>query len=309
VICTPSRWHDLQGIYPAVSSRFLHRSAATVLRLTVTVRGFLLIPQDAASRDVWAFAARTLSAARSDTVFGGSSPQLSKPLAVAQRILIVEDEGPIAESIAHTLRREGFETRIACDGETALRLAEGLKPDLVVLDLMLPGMGGLDVCRVLRRHSTVPIIMLTARAEEVDRVLGLEMGADDYVTKPFSMRELVARVRATLRRQEMLAQSADQPRFEDERLVIDLAGPSVEVEGSPVALTPREYSLLRVLLIHRGRARTRQQLLDEAWGSDQFIDPRTVDVHIRWLRQKLEPDPEHPAYIETIRGIGYRFSK
>jgi DNA-binding response OmpR family regulator len=226
-----------------------------------------------------------------------------------QRVLIVEDETSIAESIAHALRREGFDARVAADGEAGLRLADAFEPDLVILDLMLPGIGGLDVCRILRRKSTVPIIMLTARAEEVDRVVGLEMGADDYVTKPFSMRELAARVRAALRRQEMLAQPGEQPRFEDDRLLIDLARPSVEVNGEPVGLTPREYGLLRALLAHRGRARTRQQLLDEAWGSDQFIDPRTVDVHIRWLRQKLELDPEHPKYIETVRGIGYRFSK
>jgi len=226
-----------------------------------------------------------------------------------QRILIVEDERAIADSLAHTLKREGFEPRVAADGEAGLRLAEEFKPDLVLLDLMLPGMSGLDVCRVVRGKSTVPIIMLTAKAEEVDRVVGLEMGADDYVTKPFSMRELVARVRAALRRQEMLARSTEQAGFADEHLVVDLERPSVEAGGKPVALAPRELSLLRVLLAHRGRARTRQQLLNDAWGDDEYIDPRTVDVHIRWLRRKLEPDPEHPVYIETIRGIGYRFGR
>jgi DNA-binding response OmpR family regulator len=228
---------------------------------------------------------------------------------VARRILIIEDERAIADSVAHSLQREGFEARAAADGEAGLRLADEFKPDLVILDLMLPGMPGLDVCRALRRKSTVYIIMLTARAEEVDRVLGLEMGADDYVTKPFSMRELIARVRAALRRDEMVAESAEQPRFDDAHLTVDLAGPTIEVAGEAVSLTPRELSLLRVLLLHRGRARTRQQLLDEAWGSDEYIDPRTVDVHVRWLRQKLEPDPERPRYIETIRGIGYRFAK
>jgi DNA-binding response OmpR family regulator len=228
---------------------------------------------------------------------------------MAQRILIIEDERAIADSVSHSLRREGFEARAATDGEAGLRLAEEFKPDVILLDLMLPGMPGLDVCRTLRRKSTVPIIMLTARAEEVDRVLGLEMGADDYVTKPFSMRELVARVRAALRRQEMVAQPSEHPRFDDGHLLVDLAGPAVEVGGEAVSLAPRELSLLRVLLIHRGRARTRQQLLDEAWGSDEYIDPRTVDVHVRWLRRKLEPDPERPRYIETVRGIGYRFSR
>ena len=226
-----------------------------------------------------------------------------------QRVLIVEDERAIADSLAYALKREGFEARVATDGESGLRLAEEHKPDLVILDLMLPGIGGLDVCRVLRRKSTVPIIMLTAKAEEVDRVVGLEVGADDYVTKPFSMREVVARVRAALRRQEMLARATEQPAFADGHLVVDLAKPSVEVAGNAAALTPRELSLLKVLLSHRGRARTREQLLQEAWGSDEYIDPRTVDVHVRWLRKKIEPDPEHPRYIETVRGIGYRFGK
>jgi DNA-binding response OmpR family regulator len=228
---------------------------------------------------------------------------------MGQRILIVEDERSIADSLAHSLTREGFETRVASDGETGLRLADEFKPSLVILDLMLPGIGGLDVCRMLRRKSTVPIIMLTAKAEEVDRIVGLEVGADDYVTKPFSMRELVARARAALRRQSMLAHPSEQPGFDDGHLAVDLTRPSVEVQGKPVALSPRELSLLRALLAHRGRARTRHQLLEEAWGSDEYIDPRTVDVHIRWLRQKLEPDPERPRYIETVRGIGYRFSR
>jgi len=228
---------------------------------------------------------------------------------VQPRILIVEDESAIAESVAHVLRKEGFEARTAADGPTGLRLAEEFKPELIILDLMLPGIGGLEVCRLLRRKSNVPIIMLTAKAAEVDRVVGLEMGADDYVTKPFGMRELVARVRANLRRQEMLAQSPPQPGFADEHLTVDLERPLVTAGGSEVALSRRELSLLRVLLAHRGRARTRQQLLDEAWGENEFIDPRTVDVHVRWLRQKLEPDPERPRYIETVRGIGYRFGR
>jgi DNA-binding response OmpR family regulator len=228
---------------------------------------------------------------------------------VARRILIVEDEAAIAGAVAYALKREGFETRVAADGEAGLRLAEQIHPDLVILDLMLPGLGGLEVCRLLRRRSPVPIIMLTAKAEETDRVVGLEVGADDYVTKPFSMRELIARVRAVLRRQELAAQASEQPRFDDGHLVVDLEKPRVELAGSEVRLSPRELSLLRVLLAHRGRARTRQQLLDEAWGEDEYVDPRTVDVHVRWLRQKVEPDPEHPRYIETVRGVGYRFSQ
>jgi len=228
---------------------------------------------------------------------------------VGQRVLIVEDERAIADAVAHSLEREGLETRVAADGEMGLRLADEFKPDLVVLDLMLPKMGGLDLCRVLRGRSNVPIIMLTAKVDEVDRVIGLEMGADDYVTKPFSMRELVARIRAALRRQEMVASPLGQAAFDDGYLAMDFAKPSVAVSGKEVALAPRELSLLRVLAAHRGRVRTRQQLLAEAWGGDEYIDLRTVDVHVRWLRRKLEPDPEHPRYIETVRGIGYRFAK
>jgi len=228
---------------------------------------------------------------------------------MGQRILIIEDEKAIADAVAHTLTREGFEPKVAGDGTAGLHLADSFKPDLVILDLMLPGIDGLEVCRLLRRRSTVPIIMLTAKAAEVDRVVGLEVGADDYVTKPFSMRELVARVRAALRRQEMLAQASRAPSFDDGNLVIDLERPSVELAGKAVTLSPRELSLLRVLLLHRGRVRTRQQLLSEAWGEDEYIDPRTVDVHVRWLRKKIERDPERPEYIETIRGIGYRFSR
>jgi DNA-binding response OmpR family regulator len=225
------------------------------------------------------------------------------------RILIIEDEKAIAESVAYNLTREGFETQIALDGEAGLRLASEFKPALIILDLMLPGIGGLDICRIIRKRSTVPIIMLTAKAEEVDTVVGLEVGADDYITKPFGMRALIARVRAALRRQEMAVRPSEQPGFEDPHLLIDLSKPLVQVGGKPVNLSPREMSLLKVLLTHRGRARTREQLLDEAWGSDEYIDQRTVDVHVRWLRQKLEPNAEHPQYIETVRGIGYRFGK
>lgn len=226
-----------------------------------------------------------------------------------RRILVIEDERAIADSIAHVLAREGFEVRTAVDGEAGLHLAEQFEPDLLILDLMLPKLSGLDVCRAIRQRSIASIIMLTAKAEEIDRVVGLEMGADDYVTKPFSMRELVARVRAALRRQEMLAGAVSRPSFSDEHLSLDLERPQVLVREEEVALTPRELRLLKTLLAHRGRVRTREQLLEEAWGSDEYIDPRTVDVHIRWLRKKLEPDPERPQYLETVRGIGYRFSR
>lgn len=228
---------------------------------------------------------------------------------MTQKILIIEDERAIAEAITHTLRREGFETQIAANGEAGIKQTADVNPDLIILDLMLPGINGLDVCRILRRSVTIPILMLTARAEEMDMVVGLEVGADEYVTKPFGMRALVARVRALLRRQEMALIPPPQTGYNDEHLVIDLSRPAVQAAGKDVTLTPQELELLRVLLTHRGRARTREQLLEEAWGSDEYIDQRTVDVHIRWLRQKLEPDAEHPQYIETVRGIGYRFKK
>lgn len=223
------------------------------------------------------------------------------------RVLIVEDEAAVAEAIAYALRREGFDTRLAADGQVGLAMARESAPDLVILDLMLPGLNGLDVCRLLRRDYAFPIIIVTARNEEVDRVTGLEVGADDYITKPFSMRELLARVRAVLRRQALSAARPVAPEFGDGHLTVNLERPSVEVKGRPVRLSPRELSLLRALLAHRGRARTRLQLLEEAWGSSDHYDPRTVDVHVRWLRKKLERDPENPVYIETVRGIGYRF--
>jgi DNA-binding response OmpR family regulator len=228
---------------------------------------------------------------------------------MAQQVLVVEDEPAIAESVAYALTEEGYKVRTAASGEQGLQLYDAVHPDLVILDLMLPGMGGIDVCRALRHRSAVPVIILTARASETDRVIGLEVGADDYVTKPFSMRELIARVRAALRRQSLAQQSVEQSQFRDERLSVDFERPSVRVEGEEVQLSPQELSLLKALLAHRGRVQTREQLLEEAWGDAEFVTQRTVDVHIRWLRQKLEADPEHPRYIETVRGIGYRFGR
>jgi DNA-binding response OmpR family regulator len=227
---------------------------------------------------------------------------------MSKHILMIEDDRSLAEAVAYTLKQNGFDPLIAADGDIGLALAEEVAPDVVILDLMLPGLGGLEVCRLLRRRSTVPIIMLTAKATEEDRIAGLEAGADDYVTKPFSMREVIARVRAALRRQQMAGQANESLVFEDEHLQVDLTKPAVIARGATMSLAPRELSLLRVLLLHRGKVRSRQQLLDEAWGSDKYIDERTVDVHIRWLRQKIEPEPMHPRYIETVRGIGYRFA-
>jgi DNA-binding response OmpR family regulator len=227
------------------------------------------------------------------------------------RILIIEDERPIAQSIAYTLKREGYEVAIAADGVEGLHQALGTPtPGLVLLDLMLPGMGGLEVCRSLRQHqrSWVPVIMLTAKAEEIDRVIGLEIGADDYLTKPFSMRELIARIKATLRR----------PVFalpQEELLVcqgveVDLSRHSAAVDGKPLILSPKEFDLLATLVRNRGRAMSRDEILTQVWGDDgPYRDPHTVDVHIRWLREKIEPVPAKPERLLTIRGVGYKFAE
>jgi DNA-binding response OmpR family regulator len=226
-----------------------------------------------------------------------------------KRVVIVEDEAAVARMVSSALQRDGYTTQVAGTSEAALEVIGGFEPDLVVLDLMLPDADGFDLCRRLRRDHTFPIIILTARTDEVDRVAGLEIGADDYVVKPFSVRELVARVRAALRRQEMETATDKAREFNDDYLVVDLDRPSVSVNGKPIALSPLERRLLEALLTHRGHARTRRQLLEEAWGSAEYTDARTVDVHVQSLRQKLEPDPKDPQYIETVRGIGYRFGK
>jgi DNA-binding response OmpR family regulator len=225
----------------------------------------------------------------------------------APKILIVEDEAPIAEGLAYNLRREGMEVIIASDGEKGFELAKSANPDLIILDLMLPGINGVDLCRMLRRESNVPIIMLTVRNAEIDRVVGLTVGADDYVTKPFSVPELIARIRAVLRRAS--ASSRDEPcsKVTVGHLTVDFDAHRVTVDGKPVSLTPKEYDLLRVLLRNRGRVLTRDVLLEQVWGGEQYIDSRTVDVHIRWLRQKIEKDPSNPTLIQTVRGVGYRF--
>lgn len=220
------------------------------------------------------------------------------------KILIVEDERAIARSVAFALRQDGFEVLTAADGREGLATARREHPDLVLLDLMIPEIDGLEVCRILRRESEVPIIMLTARAEEVDRVVGLEMGADDYVVKPFSVRELVARVRAVLRRRT--AQSDPPKRVSVSGLVIDLDRHTVTVGDRQIALTPKEFELLRVMASNCGRVMPRQLLLDRVWGDSDYMDPKTLDVHIRWLREKIEPEPSQPRLIVTVRGVGYK---
>lgn len=223
-------------------------------------------------------------------------------------MVIVEDDPGIAESVAYTLRQEGFRTVTAADGPTGLAEALAAHPDLVILDLMLPGMDGLDVFRALRKHSSVPVIMLTAKASESDRVAGIEMGADDYIVKPFYMRELVARVKMVLRR----AKAGVEPVEEIIRvrgISIDRARRTVRAGDREVPLTPQEFALLECLARNHGRALTREVILQQAWGESEYIDPRTVDVHIRWLREKLEDDPSAPRHILTVRGVGYKMAE
>jgi two-component system alkaline phosphatase synthesis response regulator PhoP len=221
--------------------------------------------------------------------------------AVGPTVLVVDDEPAIRELVRFTLEREGFRVRLAGDGWEALDAARREAPDLVVLDLMLPGLSGEDVCRALRAEMDVPVLMLTARKEESDRVSGLELGADDYVTKPFSPRELAARVRAILRR----TRGRDMPGSEG--LVVDVERRRVTLDGRPIDLTYTEFELLRTLRAYPGRVFSREDLLSRVWGQDFYGDTRTVDVHIRHLREKLGEDPAHPRFIETVRGVGYRF--
>jgi DNA-binding response OmpR family regulator len=224
--------------------------------------------------------------------------------APARTVLLVDDEPTLVATVKYNLERDGFQVLTAGDGETAMNLARSRRPDLVILDLMLPVMDGLEVCRLLRRESTLPILMLTAKAEEVDKVVGLEMGADDYLTKPFGMRELIARVRALLRRTETAPESESLISGD---LMIDLRRRQAFRGGEALELKPKELELLVFLMRNRGRAFTREQLLRDVWGYDFFGDSRTVDVHVRWLRQKIETEPAKPVRLVTVRGTGYRF--
>jgi two-component system alkaline phosphatase synthesis response regulator PhoP len=226
---------------------------------------------------------------------------------VAQTILVVDDEARIVKLVRDYLERAGLNVLTARDGETALTLARLEKPDLIILDLMLPGTDGLDVCRRLRRESGVPIIMLTARVEEADRIVGLELGADDYVTKPFSPRELVARVRATLRRANGEVGPAAILRAGDVEL--DTAALAATVGGRPVDLTPTEFHLLATLVRQPGRIFSREQLLEATHGMAVDSYDRSVDSHIKNIRRKIEPDPRQPVYIQTVYGVGYRFAE
>jgi DNA-binding response OmpR family regulator len=228
-------------------------------------------------------------------------------VAETARILLVDDEESVQKLLRYPLEREGYAVVQARDGEEALeRFAPG-EIDLVVLDVMLPRIDGLEVCRRLRTQSAVPIIMLTARDDEVDKVLGLELGADDYITKPFSIREFRSRVRALLRRAQLPPVGVRDETIEVDSLRIDLARRAVQVQGEPVQLTYLEFELLRTLAAHPGRVYSRRLLLELLWGGSEYRDPRTIDVHVRHLREKIERDPSDPEYIFTVRGAGYRF--
>jgi DNA-binding response OmpR family regulator len=230
------------------------------------------------------------------------------PMPESATILLVDDEDSVQKVLAFPLERDGHRVIQARDGEEALTLFEDEQIDLVVLDIMLPKLDGLEVCKRLRATSTVPIIMLTARDDELDKVIGLELGADDYITKPFSIHEFRSRVRALLRRVAVGQQAAEpQDRIEVDGLVIDVARRAVDVRGEPVQLTYVEFELLRTLASHPGRVYSRQNLLQALWGGADYRDPRTIDVHVRHLREKLELDPRTPQYIFTVRGAGYRF--
>jgi two-component system, OmpR family, response regulator RegX3 len=222
------------------------------------------------------------------------------------RVLVVEDEESFSDALSYMLRKEGFEVAIASTGPDALDTFERNGADLVLLDLMLPGLPGTEVCRELRARSNVPVIMLTAKDSEVDKVVGLELGADDYVTKPFSSRELVARIRAVLRRQGDVEELAPAT-LEAGPVRMDVERHIVSVNGGSVQLPLKEFELLEVLLRNAGRVLTRMQLIDRVWGADYVGDTKTLDVHIKRLRAKIEPTPSDPRYIVTVRGLGYKF--
>ena len=233
---------------------------------------------------------------------------------MADKVLVVEDESALVETLRYNLLREGYEVVTATDGIAALEVARTENPDLILLDIMLPQLDGLEVCRILRREMNVPIIMLTARTDEVDRVVGLEMGADDYVTKPFSMRELMARVKALLRRVRLVkeegteaTQAVPSQKIIAGDLTIDQARHEALLRGAHLSLTPKEYDLLLFLARNRGMTLTRDLILERVWGWDFGGGTRTVDVHIRGLREKIEPDSSNPQRIVTVRGVGYRF--
>ncbi len=243
--------------------------------------------------------------------------QLQK--AVIATLLVVDDDKTLRDMLEYNLRREGYRVVSAADGNEAIRVAYDVRPDLIILDIMLPGMSGFDVCRAVRKELIMPILMLSAREEEIDKVLGLELGADDYLTKPFGLRELLARVGAMLRRAEMLRVAANKnaalepgaevPPLAAGDLLIDVGRRSVLRGDQSIELKPKEFDLLAFLAAHPMHVFSREALLDRVWGFDFVGGTRTVDVHVRWLRSKLEEDPANPKLIQTVYGVGYRFNQ
>jgi DNA-binding response OmpR family regulator len=236
---------------------------------------------------------------------------------MGETILVVEDEPSLQETLAYNLEKQGYKVEAVGNGRSALEAARRLRPDLIVLDIMLPELDGFEVCKILRREMTVPILMLTARDDEIDRVVGLEVGADDYLTKPFSMRELMARVKAQLRRTEMLREEMEKLKSSEaetsqevlafNNLRINLTRREVLLDDQVLALKPQEYDLLLFFAQHKGQMLSREFILERVWGWEYIGDSRTVDVHVRWLRQKIEKDAAEPTRIVTVRGGGYRF--
>ena len=237
---------------------------------------------------------------------------------MASKILIVEDEPALQDTLEYNLTHQGYEVQVVGDGFKAIETARDFLPDLVLLDVMLPGMDGFEVCRILRQETNVPILMLTARDTEIDRVIGLEIGADDYITKPFSMRELQARLKALLRRvrfdqedavqaEEVNSSAGDTNRQIIGDLILDLSRHELSRDGHPLSLKPKEYDLFVYLARHKGKVLTRDLIMESVWGWDYTGGSRTLDVHVRWLREKIESDPANPVRIVTVRGAGYRF--
>jgi DNA-binding response OmpR family regulator len=234
---------------------------------------------------------------------------------MTELILIVEDEVSLQETLAYNLKKQGYEIEVAGDGQKALELIRKNKPDLILLDIMLPGIDGFEVCRRIRTEFSTPVLMLTARDDEIDRVVGLEVGADDYLTKPFSMRELIARVKAMLRRVQIIREELKSIQQSDDismaiefgNLKIDSGRREVRVNDHVVNLKPKEFDLLYYLIKHKNQVLTRDHILESVWGWEYIGDSRTVDVHVRWIREKIESDPSKPEKIITVRGTGYRF--
>lgn len=236
---------------------------------------------------------------------------------MAEKILVVDDEISLQETLEYNLKKEGYEVQTTGDGEEALELARVMEPDLIILDVMLPGLDGFEICRILRREMSTPVLMLTARDDTIDRVVGLEVGADDYMAKPFSMRELMARVKAMLRRVRMIREEVNIEQEEDakskmeilefDNLRIDMTRREITVDDEVVPFKPKEYELLSFFAQHPGQVLSREFILERVWGWDFIGDSRTVDVHVRWLREKIEQDPANPRRIITVRGAGYRF--